>query len=111
MSKVKNYIFDLGGVILAIDPQEAYRRFVKLSLDGRFSSYNLHSQDDAFKQIETGDLSLKDFRDYLRTVLARPEVEDHQIDEAWNGVIQDFIPGVCSLLETLRSFVTYLFIE
>ena len=61
MKKIKNIIFDLGGVFLTIDYQKTERAFINLGVKNFHSLYSQHKASGLFKLLETGNISIEDF--------------------------------------------------
>jgi len=99
---IKYIIFDLGGVILNIDFQQAAQAFKKLGLDDFEGLYSKATQNKLFDRLEKGLISAQDFRNELRE-LSGIEMSDIQIDKAWNSLILDFPPARLHLLKELRK--------
>lgn len=81
-------IFDLGGVIINIDYQATIRAFQELNIPQFEQLYTQAQQNHVFDQLETGQLSNDDFRNYIRRE-AQMELTDRQIDKAWNAMLLD----------------------
>ena len=59
---IKNILFDLGGVIITLDPNQAVSRFKEIGLadaDRRLDSY---TQSGIFGDLELGKISAEEFR-------------------------------------------------
>lgn len=83
---IRNIIFDLGGVILDIDPQKTIDEFEKLgwSVSDQQNGQALGTM--LFFELETGNDSPETFRDKIRKVIGT-SVSDQIIDEAWSAMI------------------------
>ena len=81
-------IFALGGVIINIDYQATIRAFQELNIPQFEQLYTQAQQNHVFDQLETGQLSNDDFRNYIRRE-AQMELTDRQIDKAWNAMLLD----------------------
>lgn len=88
MAKIKNIIFDLGGVLLRLDYDSIPRRFNELGFENFEGIYGQAKQSGLFNDLETGSISAAEFRDKLRAY--KPDISDNQIDECWNSIILDF---------------------
>lgn len=86
--KYEAIIFDLGGVIINIDYHATIRAFEELNIPQFEQLYTQAKQNQVFDQLETGQLSNKDFRDYIRRE-SRLDLTDEQIDNAWNQMLLD----------------------
>lgn len=107
--KVKNIIFDLGGVIINIDMPLTFKAFAELAPDKDIPNYTYNYQAPIFKQYEVGAISSAEFRDGLRQLIGAP-LTDQQIDDAWNAMLLDIPAERMQLLENIKSeFRTFLF--
>lgn len=96
---VKNIIFDLGGVIINIDPQLTFNAFRKLAQESGTSVD--FSKDDVFREIETGLIDDIAFRNKIRIFVG--DVDDQAIDDAWNRLLLDLPLERLDLLLELKS--------
>lgn len=104
----KYIVFDLGGVLVDIDPDRAIRAFAKLGgmtiehLDDKIKNLSL------FHEYEIGQYNHPEFRDRLRTFLLN-SATDEEIDKVWSSLIvaipQDRIDLVKSLKQRYQLFV------
>lgn len=100
--KVKNLLFDLGGVIIDIDVNKTAQQM----------AFILGLEDDLkgdkvlnhiiFKQYETGKLNSAEFVQAIKN-MARKEVEESQIIEAWNAMLLQIPVERIKLLEKLKK--------
>lgn len=91
-TKVKNIIFDLGGVLVGLDMQRCINAFVKLGA-GQAMKYAVgHFHDTMFYGYETGQFGEREFCDRLRSE-AGISASDEAIKEAWNKMLT-VIPDV-----------------
>lgn len=104
MPEIKALIFDLGGVIINLDPSLTLASFHKLGLDKETVTESM----PLFQDFEKGKISEAAFRDGLRELL-NPGTTDAEIDAAWNHMLLDIPPERMELLRELRStFRLYL---
>lgn len=96
--KIKNLIFDLGGVIATLNPQEAYKRFQQLGILDAPERMGVYGQTGFFRQVETGEISADDFCNALSDEAQRqsnqmntrkPIIGFSQAQWAWMGYIRD----------------------
>ena len=99
LTKIKNIIFDLGGVIINIDYNKSTEAMRKLSRTGSAIEFSQKQQSNLFDLYETGTSTCHQFRDQLRQEY-NLEATDEQIDEAWNAMLLD-IPA--ERIELLRE--------
>lgn len=107
--EVKNIIFDLGGVLLNIDPNLTIRAFESLGLSDVIKPEGWGYKDDIFLKMEKGLISDDEFRKGVRKLLRQP-VNDADIDTAWCAMLIDFPEDRIALLQELKSkYQLYLF--
>ncbi len=101
--KIKNIIFDLGDVILNIDVPVASLSFAKLSGLEQSEILTIFSENELFRQFETGSLDEDGFRNLIRKLVNFPDWTDHVIDTAWNSLLLDLPAERVDLIKKLRS--------
>ena len=99
--KIKNIIFDLGGVIINIDYNRTSRAFKELGIKDFDEIYSQAKQNNTFNAIETGNLSPEEFRSYLKKYLTNKT--DLEIDTAWNSMLLDLPKKRIELLMEIKS--------
>jgi putative hydrolase of the HAD superfamily len=87
--KIRNIIFDLGGVIVNLNPQLTVDGFRKLGWSNFYNEETKSFNQQLFKLFEKGNSSSAEFRDLVRES-SQLALTDNQIDEAWNAMILDF---------------------
>ena len=87
MQNIKNIIFDYGNVIFDIDFRIAQASFQKLGITDieNFFAHKAHNQ--LFDDFETGAIPPAEFREGIRKAANKPELNDAQIDDAWNSLL------------------------
>lgn len=103
LSGIRNIVFDLGGVILTLDPVEAFRRFESLGIADARAQLNTYHQSGIFLQLETGELSEEAFFEAFRQEAGRPELTDDQIRWAWMGFVKDCPLYKLEMLDELKA--------
>lgn len=99
MGKIKNLLFDLGGVIIGADRDACVSALTRLGMRDAEQMIGLYVQTSAFGSLESGEISAEEFRDEMRCHFDRP-VTDAQIDSALDA----FISGLpVYRLESLRQ--------
>lgn len=89
---IKNIIFDLGAVIINIDPELSRKRLNNIS-GGNFENDMQELVNESFfEQYEKGQISTNDFVDQLAQVLMH-NADEEEIKKIWNMTLLD-IPKV-----------------
>jgi len=101
MEKIRNIVFDLGGVLLNVDYQATIEAFRKLGIKDFDSFYSQAAQSQLFDRLERGDISPLNFRKELRQITGL-SISDNQIDQAWNAMLLDFPLHHLELLEGVK---------
>ena len=99
---IKNIIFDLGGVLMDIDPQKTANRFAELSNTTPVNIIEIHNSNNFFKEYEKGLISDQSFRDGIRNFL-HINLPDKTIDEVWREMLLGFPKNKIELLEYAKS--------
>lgn len=100
--KVKNIIFDLGGVIINLDFHRSVAALQRLSKNQQPIAFSPQAQAELFDLYETGRISSAAFRAGLRETYAL-EGDDHVLDTAWNAMLLDIPPERIALLRELSK--------
>lgn len=83
--RVKNIIFDFGGVVVDLDKQAAVRAFEALGFEAR-ACIGDYVQDGVFALMETGEMSPEEFCAYVRGQ-GGTDVKDEEVFRAWNKML------------------------
>jgi FMN phosphatase YigB (HAD superfamily) len=109
MKKIKNIIFDLGGVILNIDNKLTEEAFVKLGVKNFHEIFGHGHAASFVLDYEIGKISDEQFIKELKKISGL-SVSDEQILDAWNIMLLDFPPERIQLLKDLaKHFRLFLF--
>ena len=100
--KIKNIIFDLGGVIINLDIPKTFQNFASLGGVSERQVMSLVDSSPMFHDYEKGLISSKAFRAGIKR-LFRKDLPDQQIDEAWNGMLLDIPTERLLLIEELKK--------
>jgi len=98
---IDNIIFDLGGVLLNIDYTLTSKAFKRLGVKNFDALYSQAQQNNVFNDFETGKLSAKDFRTYIKEYI--PKATDREIDDAWNSMLLDLPKKRLELLNNIKK--------
>lgn len=101
-SQIKNIIFDLGGVLLNINPLLSLLELEKISGFSKDELIVKFVEAKIFEKFDTGSLSPAQFRSKLCRIL-NCSVSDSEIDRTWNELLLDFPLPRVELLKQLRK--------
>ena len=101
LNGVKNIIFDLGGVILNIDYGQTANAFKKIGVTNFDEIYSQAKQGKVFDKLETGELSIEEFSNYMKEFV--PSLKSMDIDKAWNAMLLDLPVQRIDLLKELKK--------
>lgn len=99
---IKNIVFDLGGVIMTLDPAEALRRFKALGLFDAERYLDAYTQSGVFGNLEEGKITAEDFRSKLSSLTGH-ELTFDECKHAWLGYRKDVPQRNLDLLKELRA--------
>ena len=87
-TKIKNIIFDLGGVILDIDENIVYKELEKLGIN---ITELAHSKEfmDIMSKFDTGIITAPTFRKKAKALLGQEKMTDQRFDAIWNSMLLD----------------------
>ena len=87
-AKIKNIIFDLGGVILDIDENIVYKELEKMGIN---VSELAHSKEfmDIFSKFDIGVYTAPTFRKKIKALLGQEKMTDQKFDAIWNAMLLD----------------------
>lgn len=108
MRDIKNLIFDLGGVIINLDPLATIQEFNRYSRLPFEDIYAQASEDELFIRFDKGLISDFDFFSQLRQRIAYdgPEID---LLQAWNAMLLDVPEERLDLLvEMKQRYATFL---
>jgi glucose-1-phosphatase len=108
LPKIKNIIFDLGGVLIDIDYHKTINAFKNLGVTNFEHLYSQTTANPLFKDLETGQITEAEFYDGVRKE-ADLSISDEQIKTAWNTILLDFRPNSIAYLQQLaQTYRLYL---
>ena len=99
---IRTIIFDMGGVIITIDQQEAVRRFKALGLQDAEQQLDPYTQGGIFGDLEAGRITAEEFRIALSKQVGR-ELSYDECRQAWLGYCGDVPQRNLQLLTRLRQ--------
>jgi len=99
---IKNIVFDLGGVLITLERDEAVKRFKEAGLKNAAELLNAYHQRGIFLKLEEGKLSKEEFYDAVRKE-ARTFISDETINHGWMGFLKELPENKLTMLEELRQ--------
>ena len=100
MEKIKNVIFDLGGVILNIDMKKTELALQQLGIDTFSNLLSPSSVHSFFREYEAGKIDNATFIRSIQSLASRTSTEQ-DIIQAWNALLLDFPEERIELLKKL----------
>ena len=88
MIRIKNIVFDLGGVIMNLNVLETIEKFNRLGIEDIVNATGHHYTDPIFYDFEIGKVSPIEFIEKLKSMSALTP-SDNDIKDAWNAMILD----------------------
>lgn len=101
-SKIKNIIFDLGGIFIKINYQKTEDAFVQLGIKNFNEFYKQDFVSSLFENIEVGAITPQQFYDGIRDI-AKINLTNEQIESAWNAMLGDFWVDRLHWLNTIKN--------
>lgn len=98
---IKHIIFDLGNVLLNINPDLTYKALADLKIPDFERVYQSLLQQNIFEDLEVNKISGQQFIDIIKQTAQIP-LQDHSIINAWNALLLDFPLRRLQLLQQLQ---------
>lgn len=109
MNNIKNILFDFGGVLYDIRYENIADAFRKYDIPDFEKHYTKACQSSFIDDLETGKISVPQFRNCIRESIGKP-LSDKQIDDAWNAILIGMPRNHFELLYKLKDkYNLYLF--
>lgn len=102
ISGIKTIMFDMGGVLINLKKQACINAYKALGYDNVEELIGNYSQQGAFLQLESGQISTEKFRDIIRQEIKKP-VTDKQIDDAFIAFLVDMPDYTLNMLSELKK--------
>lgn len=107
--RIKNIVFDLGGVLVGLDGQRSIEAFDKLGCEA-VSQYIIdHRTEDLFYRIELGLISTHEFCEEIREMTDTAATDDEMV-AAWNALLTELTTNRAQRLLQLRKAGYRLFL-
>lgn len=100
-SRIRNVIFDFGGILFEIDYHLPVQAFNDLGYTDFASAYTQAAQNEIFDQLETGKIANEAFLDYLHTFV--PNASRAEVEHAWNCILLRIWPHKVDFVKTVRA--------
>lgn len=100
--KIKNILFDLGGVIMTIDQPSAVRRFKEIGLRDAEQRLDPYTQSGIFGDLEEGKITADDFIRMLGEMVGR-KLSFDECKYAWRGYTKEVPMRNIKVLDKLRA--------
>lgn len=101
-TEIKAYLFDLGGVLIDLNPQATIDAFEKLGLKNLQEQINHGHHNGLFEQLEKGSISRDEFIEAIQKQTPS-KISEQQIINAWNKMLLTFPIERIKILEQLRQ--------
>lgn len=101
-SKIKNIIFDFGGVLVDLNPTRCIQSFTDLGLNVE-PYLNTYLSQGIFLKMELGEISPKDFWEEVRLLFHSPELTDEALTNAWNSMLETIPVERLKMLQAIRK--------
>jgi len=101
MEKIRNVIFDLGGVLLDIDFKLTEKAFTDLGVKDFASFFNQFHSNDLFIKLET-ETNVEFFYNDFRAATGL-HLSNEQIRDAWNALLLNFRKDSIGILPGLKK--------
>ena len=88
MTMVRCVLFDLGGVVITIDQDQAVRRFKKIGVKDAEKRLDPYTQGGIFGELEAGSINAEQFREGLSKLVGR-DVSYEECRHAWTGYCKE----------------------
>jgi len=98
---IKNIVFDLGGVLITLDREEAVNRFKEAGLENAEELLSAYHQKGIFLELEEGKLSQEEFYEAVRKEAGK-FISNETIDYGWMGFIKEVPEYKLTMLEDLK---------
>ena len=107
--EITSIIFDLGGVLINLDPERTRQSFIKLGTPHFDQLFTVYKATQLFEDFETGHVDAETFIKTLHKETASGTT-DQDIIDAWNAMLLDFRIESLHFVNLLKEkYPTFLF--
>ncbi|MCD7938388.1 MAG: HAD family phosphatase [Tannerellaceae bacterium] len=108
MATIKHIVFDLGGVIMTIDRDQAVKRFEEIGVKDAAQLIDPYEQKGIFLDLEDGSVDAEGFRRELSQHVGK-EITPEEVSYGWLGFVVD-VPQekLDYILELRKNYKVYL---
>lgn len=101
-AKIKNIIFDLGGVVLDIDENVVYKELEKMGIN---TSELARSKEfiETMSKFDTGIYTAPTFRKKMKTLVGQEKMTDEKFDSIWNAMLLDIPHERIEAIEQIKK--------
>ena len=101
-AKIKNIIFDLGGVILDIDETIVYKELEKLGIN---TSELARSKEfiEIMSKFDTGIYTAPTFRKKMKALIGQGKMSDKRFDAIWDAMLLDIPRERIEAIEKIKK--------
>ena len=103
--RITTLIFDLGGVIVDLAPEQTLHEFARLARKPVEEIVRIYTRHAVFYAYETGKIDAREFRDSIRT-LFELNASDQEIDRCWNAMLLGIPQEKLTMLTILKKQFT-----
>ncbi len=103
LTAIRALIFDLGGVVINIDPPRTFAALQRLAAPTVSVTDAFLEHHAVFLDYEKGLIDDAAFRQGIRDLIQRPGLSNAVIDEAWCSMLLDIPPERLELLKRLKA--------
>ena len=105
---IRNIIIDFGGVLVRLDKSASIQAYCELGMDAVAALINDYHSDGIFRQLEHGEIDIRQFCDEARR-LTGINASDEAIEDAWLrllvGVPHERLEKILELRKKYRVFL------
>ena len=102
MGKIKNIVFDFGGVIITIDYQQAVKHFQQIGIANAAHVLDPYTQIGIFGDLEKGKISGEEFRQQLSSIAGK-ELSWNDCKYGWLGYLKELPQRNLNVLRQLHK--------